>query len=173
MTTSLTSAATASRSAEKLDVVVLYNDVAAGKDAMQTLDGLAHHSGGRFRPHRILLVDDESMILQFSAMMLVRAGYRVDTAENGTSGWKALQTNRYDALITDNTMPGVTGLDLIKKLRSEDMTLSVILASGTVPAEELNRCPWLQVDALLPKPYTIGELLRTVNQVLRPTEIAL
>jgi DNA-binding response OmpR family regulator len=123
--------------------------------------------------HRILLVDDDCDVCSLNAEVLVRAGYRVDTAENGTSGWKALQTNRYDALITDNTMPGVTGLDLIKKLRSEDMTLSVILASGTVPAEELNRCPWLQVDALLPKPYTIGELLRTVNQVLRPTQIAL
>jgi DNA-binding response OmpR family regulator len=137
-----------------------------------TLSGMT--TPGQSRPtHRILLVDDDRDVCSLNAEVLVRAGYDVDTAENGTFGWKALQTKRYDALITDNTMPGVTGLDLIKKLRSEDMTLSVILASGTVPAEELNRCPWLQVDALLPKPYTIAELLRTVNQVLRPAEIAL
>ena len=122
---------------------------------------------------RILLVDDDRDVCLLNSEVLARAGYEVDTADSGMAGWKALQTKRYDALITDNTMPGVTGLDLIKKLRSEDMTLSVILASGTVPAEELNRCPWLQVDALLPKPYTIGELLRTVNQVLRPAAIAL
>jgi DNA-binding response OmpR family regulator len=121
-------------------------------------------------PHRILLVDDDRDVRNLNADVLVRAGYHVDTAENGASGWKALEANRYDALITDNTMPGVTGLDLIKKLRSADMTLSVILASGTVPAEELNRCPWLQVDALLPKPYSIAELLRTVDQVLRTAE---
>jgi len=121
-------------------------------------------------PHRILLVDDDRDIRSLNADVLVRAGYHVDTAENGASGWKALEAKHYDVLITDNTMPGVTGLDLIKKLRSADMTLSVILASGTVPAEELNRCPWLQVDALLPKPYSIAELLRTVNQVLRTTE---
>ena len=121
-------------------------------------------------PHRILLVDDDRDVRNLNAEVLMRAGYQVDTAENGASGWKALQANRYDALITDNTMPGVTGLDLIRKLRSEDMTLSVILASGTVPAEELNRCPWLQVDALLPKPYSIGELLRTVDRVLHPTD---
>ncbi len=117
-------------------------------------------------PHRILLVDDDPDIRSLNADVLVRAGYHVDTAENGVAGWKALQANRYDALITDNTMPGVTGLDLIKQLRSADMTLSVILASGTVPAEELNRCPWLEVSALLPKPYSIAELLRTVDQVL-------
>jgi DNA-binding response OmpR family regulator len=117
-------------------------------------------------PHRILLVDDDPDIRSLNADVLVRAGYHVDTAENGVAGWKALQANLYDALITDNTMPGVTGLDLIKQLRSADMTLSVILASGTVPAEELNRCPWLEVSALLPKPYSIAELLRTVDQVL-------
>jgi CheY-like chemotaxis protein len=116
---------------------------------------------------RILLVDDNDDVRELNAEVLGRAGYDVDTAENGLAAWQALQANRYDAVVTDNTMPGVTGLDLIRKLRSEDMTLSVILASGTVPAEELNRCPWLEVDALLPKPYTIAALLRTVGQVLR------
>jgi DNA-binding response OmpR family regulator len=117
-------------------------------------------------PRRILLVDDDQDLRNLYTDVLTRAGYQVDTAENGAAGWKALQAGHYDALVTDNTMPGVTGLDLIKKLRSADMTLSVILASGTVPAEELTRAPWLQVDALLPKPYTIDELLRTVHQVL-------
>jgi DNA-binding response OmpR family regulator len=115
---------------------------------------------------RILLVDDNEDLRALNAEVLERAGFQVDTAEDGAAAWKALKANRYDALITDNTMPGITGLDLIRKVRSEDMTLPVILASGTVPAEELNRSPWLQVDALLPKPYTVGELLRTVDQVL-------
>jgi len=123
-------------------------------------------------PQRILLVDDEPDVRRLNAEVLIRAGYQVDTAENGAAGWKALEANRYDALITDNTMPGVTGLDLIKKLRSADMTLAVILASGTVPVDELNRCPWLQVDALLPKPYTIAELLRTVHRVLHNPDSA-
>jgi DNA-binding response OmpR family regulator len=121
-------------------------------------------------PRSILLVDDDRDICVLNADVLVRAGYKVDTAENGASAWKALRSNHYDALITDNTMPEITGLDLIKKLRSEDMTLPVILASGTVPAEELNQCPWLQVDALLPKPYSVAELLITVNRVLRATD---
>ena len=123
-------------------------------------------------PRRILLVDDDSGIRQLYADVLVRSGYRVDTAEDGASGWRALNTSRYDLLITDNTMPRVTGLDLIKKLRSEDMTLSVILASGTVPTEELNRCPWLQLDAVLPKPFSIDELLETVRAVLRANDSA-
>ncbi|MGB7746875.1 MAG: response regulator [Verrucomicrobiia bacterium] len=123
-------------------------------------------------PRRILLVDDDIDLRQLYTNVLVRSGYRVDTAEDGASGWKALNAGCYDLLITDNTMPRVTGLDLIKKLRSEDMTLSVILASGTAPTEELNRCPWLKLDAVLPKPFSIGELLETVRAVLRATDSA-
>ena len=117
-------------------------------------------------------MDDDSGIRQLHANVLVRSGYRVDTAEDGAAGWKALNASHYDLLITDNTMPRVTGLELIKKLRSEDMTLSVILASGTVPTEELNQSPWLQLDAVLPKPYGIAELLRTVKEVLRAADSA-
>ena len=123
-------------------------------------------------PFRILLVDDDLDLRNLYNDVLTRAGYDVDTAENGAAGWKAVQSNRYDALVTDNTMPGVTGLDLIKKLRSADMTMVVVLASGTVPADELNRCPWLQVDALLPKPYTIAELLGTLQRVLHDADSA-
>ena len=118
-------------------------------------------------PLRILLIDDDPAVCELNAEVLIGVGYLVDTAQDGEAGWKAVRSRRYDLLVTDNTMPGMTGLELIKKVRSEDIPISVILASGTVPAEELNRIPWLQVNALLPKPYTIRELLRTVNQVLR------
>jgi DNA-binding response OmpR family regulator len=123
-------------------------------------------------PRRILLVDDDRDVRHLHAEVLARAGYHVDTADNGASGWRALNASHYDVLITDNTMPGVTGLELIKKLRSEDMPLSVILASGTVPAEELDRNPWLQLDAMLPKPYGVAELVRTVKKVLRAADTA-
>jgi len=115
---------------------------------------------------RILLVDDDRDIRSINAELLVQSGYDVDTAEDGASGWRALKARHYDVLVTDNTMPGVTGLELIKKLRSEDMTLAVILASGTAPMEELEENPWLQINALLPKPYSVAELVKTVDAVL-------
>jgi DNA-binding response OmpR family regulator len=121
---------------------------------------------------RILLVDDDHDLRSFSAALLVQSGYHVDTAGDGASGWRALKDHDYDVLITDNTMPGVTGLELIKKLRSEDMTLPVIMASGTAPTEELSQNPWLHIDAILPKPYTITELVKTVGEVLHKSSTA-
>jgi DNA-binding response OmpR family regulator len=122
--------------------------------------------------HRILLVDDDFYVRELNAGALIRFGYEVDTAEDGADAWKVLNEGTYDLLITDNRMPRVTGLELIKKLRLENMTLPVILASGTVPVEELKRYPWLQLDAMLPKPFTITELLDTVTEVLRAVDSA-
>jgi len=93
-------------------------------------------------PPRILLVDDDCYVRELNAGALIRSGYDVDTAGDGADAWKALNDQNYDLMITDNRMPRVTGMELIKKLRSEDMTLPVILASGTVPVEELKQHRW-------------------------------
>lgn len=103
---------------------------------------------------------------KLNAQILSESGYQVDTAKDGASGWKALKAHHYDVLVTDNTMPVVTGMELIKKLRSEDMTLAVVLASGTAPIEELQHHPWLHIDALLPKPYKVTDLVKVVDEVL-------
>ena len=121
----------------------------------------------RTNPTRhILVVDDEGEIRQRSAGALVLFGYRVDVAEDGAAAWKALHDNSYDLLITDNDMPKVSGVELVKKLRCARMTLPVILASGELPTEELDRNPWLQLAATLVKPISSGQLLKTVREVL-------
>lgn len=122
--------------------------------------------------HRILLVDDDVYARELNAGVLIRFGYNVDTAEDGAAAWKALHDVSYDLLITDNRMPRVTGMELIKQLRSEDVAMPIILASGTAPTEELKRHPWLQVDAMLPKPFTLAELLDTVIKVLSASDRA-
>jgi DNA-binding response OmpR family regulator len=122
--------------------------------------------------HRILLADDDIYILELNTGVLIRSGYDVDTAADGVDAWQALKTRRYDLLITDNKMPRMTGLELIKKLRSEEMNLPVILVSGTMPTEELISHSWLQIDATLPKPFTFTELLDTVKKALREADSA-
>jgi len=121
---------------------------------------------------RILVVDDDVAMRLFNTHVLVRSGYQVDAAEDGAAGWEALHANTYDLLITDNNMPKISGVELVKKLRSARMALPVILASGEVPAEDLNRIPWLQPAKTLLKPYTDAELLGTVREFLRATDSA-
>jgi DNA-binding response OmpR family regulator len=63
-------------------------------------------------------------------------------------------------------MPKLSGIELVKKVRSARMTLPIILASGALPTEELERSPCLQLAAALQKPIAIDELLKTVKKVL-------
>ena len=126
----------------------------------------------RLNPMRrisILLADDDFYTRELNAGVLLRSGYRVETAEDGVAAWQALNDDRYDLLITEHLMPWVTGLELIQKLRSEARTLPVILASGMPPVEELNRHPGLQIQATLQKTCTPEVLLTTVRQVLGAT----
>jgi len=126
-------------------------------------------------PRRILVVDDEPDIRRLNAEVLKSSGYVVDTAEDGKAGWHALRAashapDSYDLLITDHNMPELSGLALVKKLRAARMDLPVIMASGTLPQEDLfARYPWLQPAVVLIKPYGVEDLLGTVEQVLRGT----
>jgi DNA-binding response OmpR family regulator len=115
------------------------------------------------------VVEDEAPVRQLNAEVLTRAGYEVDAAEDGAAAWEALNGDSYDLLITDNGMPRLSGLELLKKLRAARMELPVIMATGTLPTQEFAQSPWLRPAATLEKPYTIEELLRTVKKVLRAT----
>ena len=116
--------------------------------------------------NRILFVDDSTAVREASAKVLICSGYHVDVAEDGEAGWKALHATRYDLLITDHNMPKLSGVELVKKLRSAHMKLPVVLTSAALPTEELNQNPWLQFAATLLKPFTIDELLQTVKEAL-------
>jgi DNA-binding response OmpR family regulator len=101
-----------------------------------------------------------------------RSGYGVDNAEDGAAGWEVLHANHFDLLITGHHMPRMSGLELVMKARSARMTLPIILATGALPEEELERHPWLQLATTLLKPFTPGQLLETVKRVLRAADVA-
>ncbi len=116
---------------------------------------------------RILVVEDDPAIRRINTEVLVYSGYQVDAAEDGAAAWDALQLNNYDLVITDNHMPKVTGIELIKKLQDARVDLPVIMATGALPDEEFNRYRWLQPNMILLKPYSFDELLAAVKKVLR------
>ena len=115
---------------------------------------------------RILLIEDDRAMLHFSSDALRRAGYEVDGVGGGVDAWKAICHHNYDLLVTDNKMPGLTGLDLVRKVRAAQIKLPVIVASRGVCAEDLAASQWIQPAAALPKPFTSVELLQAAAQIL-------
>jgi DNA-binding response OmpR family regulator len=117
-------------------------------------------------PQRILVVEDDVVTLRINIKVLTKSGYEVDGAEDGAVAWDALQLNGYDLIVTDNDMPNVSGVDLLKKLYAARMALPVIMVSGTMPTAELERQPWLQIKAALHKPCVVSELLGAVKNAM-------
>lgn len=115
---------------------------------------------------RILVAEDNYAVRRLSTELLKDSGYEVDAAEDGEIAWDALQLNGYDLLITENKMPKLSGVGLLRKMFAAQMTLPVIMVSETMPMDELKRQPWLHVEAMLDKSYAVEELLATVRNVL-------
>jgi two-component system capsular synthesis sensor histidine kinase RcsC len=116
---------------------------------------------------RILVAEDEDVLRRLIANSLIESGYEVDAAEDGAAAWEALQTKHYDLVITDNSMPKVTGIALVKMLRNRDATLPVVMVSGLKPSDDPNWHPSLGISAVLLKPFGLGTLRDTVEHVLR------
>ena len=129
-------------------------------------NGAAANASSRSQPgrsHRILVADDELTMQELYAAILTPFGYQVDAAKDGAAAWEALCANNYDLLITDNSMPKVSGMELLEKLRAASMTLPAIMVSGTLPLEN----PSLKISAALLKPVSPDALLANVKEVLR------
>lgn len=115
---------------------------------------------------RIMVVDDDPDIRHLMSEVLAGSGYTVDVAENGTRAWKALHLKQYDLLLTDHEMPGMTGLQLVSKLRLAGFQFPVIMASGSPPVDTTVRNPVMASVTILPKPFALGELIRLVKELL-------
>ena len=115
---------------------------------------------------RILVVEETGDIRQLNAEVLIDAGYQVEVAEDGAAAWAALQLHSYDLLITDQFLPKLSGVELLKKIHTARMTLPVIMATARVPTWEFALHPCLQAVTMLRKPYTFEKLLGMVKTAL-------
>jgi CheY-like chemotaxis protein len=123
------------------------------------------------RDARVLVVDDEEVIRLVVKTALSMAGYEVHVATCGTEGLEKAQTLLPDLIITDITMPGLNGYELVDEVRQtpglSDIPVMVLTARRS---DELDaRCA--AVDAYLTKPFTLNDLYASVKGLLsRPSE---
>jgi PAS domain S-box-containing protein len=117
---------------------------------------------------RILVVDDEAQVLEIVATLLLGLGYHVSARRGGALARDALSTSAesFDLVVTDLTMPHVTGLDLLQTVQRCRPDLPVILCTGyddqLTPEDARER----GFSAMLHKPIPTQELARVVRQVL-------
>ena len=113
---------------------------------------------------RILVVDDQLELWWRHLAVMTTTGYDVDTAEDGEAAWKALQTNDYDLLITDNNMPKLWGTELIERVRDDGMTLPIIFASSLLPVIDQRQKHHIHNVHFLEKPVSVARLLAIIQK---------
>ncbi|MFZ5571056.1 MAG: ATP-binding protein [Thermodesulfobacteriota bacterium] len=116
----------------------------------------------------ILFVDDEPQIVQMVKTLLKRMGYHV-TAHTGSIGaLEAFQASpdKFDLVITDMTMPGLTGDQLAKKIRELRPDIPIVLCTGYSSQALEDNLAELGIRGLILKPITMRALSRTIRQVL-------
>ncbi|MBA2382026.1 MAG: response regulator [Chloroflexi bacterium] len=117
----------------------------------------------------ILLVDDDDLLRNVLHQTLVRAGYDVEDAANGTVALQAYHRQRRDLVITDIVMPDKEGLDTIRALRAHDSDVKIIAISGGGIGradDYLNVAQKLGATRILAKPFSGAEIVTLVAEVL-------
>src|SRR6185312_6931872 len=123
------------------------------------------------KPHgseAILIVDDEPQVSSMLAKMLGRIGYRVDCFNSAPAAVEAFkrEPGKWSLLITDQTMPQMTGLELAKRILAQSPNLPVILCSGYTDNISNDMLAAAGIRAFLTKPVDHANLARLIRELL-------
>jgi DNA-binding response OmpR family regulator len=119
---------------------------------------------------KILVIDDDVLLLRTISRILTGDGHEVLTASEGGRGMALFRREKPDLVITDIVMPGQEGLETIFALRRDDTAVKIIAMSGS-DAEMLDVAGLIGADAIIEKPFRAHDLLdrvRVVRESLAP-----
>ncbi len=116
---------------------------------------------------RLLLVEDEKKVADFIARGLRAESFAVDMAHDGLTGWKMASETPYDLLILDLMLPGLSGTDLLRRLRHNGSTTAVLILTARDGTAEKVQNFEAGADDYLTKPFAFAELLVRVKALLR------
>jgi two-component system response regulator MprA len=133
-----------------------------------TCAGHRHSENAAPAQHRrVLIVDDDPLLLGLYTGILELEGYEVESAEDGLDALVALSTRPFDLVLTDFAMPRLDGAGLVRELRLAGNHLPVVMVSGSLAHHPLPPEIAREVAAALPKPAMPADILHAVAHTLR------
>ena len=122
---------------------------------------------------RVLVVDDEPKICHLIEELLKLEGYQVDVSFSGMDALQMLKRDDYQMMLTDLKMPGIDGLELIKKAKVESPEIRAIMVTGYATVDTAVQSLRHGVDDYITKPFNIFELKKAVKQTLHTRQVAM
>jgi YesN/AraC family two-component response regulator len=120
---------------------------------------------------KILVIDDEKVVQEGCTRILTGDGYDVETSYTGQEGFKKMEEETYDLVIADLKMPGISGMEVLKKIKKNDPDISVIMITGYPTPETAVEAMKLGAFDYLPKPFTPAELISVVNKAIEEKKV--
>ena len=115
---------------------------------------------------KILIIDDEKSMRELLTHVLKKAGYRASTAENGEKGCELFEKDVYDLVISDVSMPGMSGLDVLRRVRGSSADTPFILITAYGSKETAIEAVKLGAFDYFEKPFNVEEVLTRVGNAL-------
>ncbi len=120
---------------------------------------------------RILLVEDEISLVHFIQKGLEEQGFEVSVALDGNVGYKMASEMAFDIIVLDIMLPGMNGLEVCKKLRTEHVTTPILFLTALSTSENIATGLDLGADDYLAKPFKFIELNARIKALLRRFDI--
>lgn len=116
---------------------------------------------------RILVVEDDSLLVAGLVRALTRAAHGVDQARTGTEADLTLRRSNYDLVVLDIGLPGLDGFEVLRRLRKRGSTVSVLMLTARDAVEDRVRGLDMGADDYLTKPFSLDEFEARVRVLLR------
>jgi len=126
-----------------------------------------------FRQANILVMDDEETMRDSCQQALSRDGNKVAVAEDGVKGLALLERESFDLVILDLKMPGLSGMEVLKKIKEDNPEATVIVITGYATVESAVEAMKRGAYDFIPKPFTPDSLRAIVKRALDRRELAL
>lgn len=119
----------------------------------------------------ILIVDDELSMREFLTILLEKEGYLADTASNADEALAKLKNKRFDMVISDVNMPGLTGIELLSKIKEITPDTVVLMITAFSTAEQAVEAMKIGAYDYIPKPFKIDEVKLLIKNALEKRDL--
>ncbi len=126
---------------------------------------------GDLARHRVLVIEDEPSYVEALEVALAGEGFAVESAADGRSGLRAVREWVPDVVVLDLMLPGLSGLDVLRRIRSEGGIPVVVVSAKDAEADIVSALE-LGADDYLTKPYSVRELVARLRAALRRSQAA-
>jgi heterodisulfide reductase subunit C/FixJ family two-component response regulator/glycine cleavage system H lipoate-binding protein len=118
------------------------------------------------RRGKFLVVDDEPVVCKSCRRILTGAGHEVDTSLSAVEALKKAEETKYDVIVTDLKMPGMSGLELLEAIKGKQPDTDVIIITGYATIDTAVKAMRLGAFDYIPKPFTPDELLSVTSRAI-------